>query len=221
MFTKEVFLNPFSDLWSGIVVFLPKLLIALLVFILGWVVAKIVYKAIVKLAKTLKVDERVKPMAGAIERAGYKLKVGNIIGFLVKWFIIIGALTISLELLGLQSTKGLLIGIIAYIPQVVIAIFVLMAGIVVADFVKKIVQGSTKMLNVKSATFLSNLAKTTVVIFTALVSLNVIGFNSEVINILFMGTVAMVALAGGLAFGLGGQKAAAEAIEDIKSSMHK
>jgi hypothetical protein len=221
MFTKEVFLNPFSELWSGILVFIPKFIVALVVFIIGWVIAKVVYKAIVKLAKTLKIDEKVRPMAGGIERAGYKLKIGNVIGFLVKWFIVIGALTIALDLLGLESTKGLLIGIIAYIPQVVIAIFVLMAGMAVADFVKKLVQGSTKMLNVKSATFLSNLAKTTVVIFTALLSLNVIGFNSEIINILFMGAVAMIALAGGLAFGLGGQKAAAEAIEDIKASMHK
>jgi len=221
MFTKEVFLNPFSELWSGILVFIPKFIVALVVFIIGWVIAKVVYKAIVKLAKTLKIDEKVRPMAGGIERAGYKLKIGNVIGFLVKWFIVIGALTIALDLLGLESTKGLLIGIIAYIPQVVIAIFVLMAGMAVADFVKKLVQGSTKMLNVKSATFLSNLAKTTVVIFTALLSLNVIGFDSEIITILFMGAVVMIALAGGLAFGLGGQKAAAEAIEDIKASMHK
>ena len=221
MFTKEIFLNPFIDLWNGVVATLPRIIVALVVFILGWVIAKVVYRLVVKFAKAIKIDEAVKPMAGAIERAGYKLQIGKVIGFLAKWFIVIGALVISLEFLGLQTTKGLLIGIIAYIPQVVIAIFVLMAGMIVADFVKKLVQGSTKMLNVKSASFLANLAKTTVVIFTALISLNVIGFNSEVINILFMGAVAMVALAGGLAFGLGGRDAAADAIKDIKESMHK
>ena len=221
MFTKEMFLNPFAELWSGVVTILPKLIIAIIVFIIGWLVAKIVYKAIIKLGKTLKIDEVVKPMAGAIERAGYSLKIGKSIAFLVKWFIVIGSLVISLDLLGLQTTKGLLTGIIAYIPQVIIAIFVLIAGISLANFTKKIIKGSTSMLNIKSAAFMANIARVALIIFTILISLNVVGFNSEIINILFMGAVAMIALAGGLAFGLGGQKAAAEAIEDVKKSMYK
>ena len=77
------------------------------------------------------------------------------------------------------------------------------------------------MLNVKSAAFLSNLARVAIMVFTVLIALNVMQVNSATINTLFTGFVAMFALAGGLAFGLGGQKAAAEAIEDIKSAMHK
>jgi hypothetical protein len=221
MFTKEMFLNPFIELWNGIVAVLPKLIVAIIVFIIGWLVAKVVYKAIVKLGKKIKIDEAVKPMAGAVEKAGYSLKIGKTIAFLVKWFIVIGTLVVSLDLLGLQTTKGLLTGIIAYIPQVIIAIFVLMAGVALANFTKKIIKGSTSVLNVKSAGFLANLARITLIIFTVLISLNVIGFNSEIINILFMGAVAMVALAGGLSFGLGGRDAAAEVIREVKSSMHK
>ncbi len=221
MFTKEMFLNPFIDLWGGLVATLPKLIVALVVFIIGWIIAKIIYKAIVKLGKALRVDDAVRPMAGAIERAGYKLKIGKSIGFLAKWFVIIATLIVSLDILGLQTTKGLLIGIIAYIPQVIIAIFVLMAGVVVASFVKKLIKGSTKMLNIRSAAFLGNLSRLAIVTFTALVSLNVIGFNSEIINVMFTGAVAMIALAGGLAFGLGGRDAAANFIDDMKNSMHR
>lgn len=220
MFTKEIFLSPFADLWSGIVIILPKLILAIVIFTLGWLIAKVVYKVIVKLGEKLKIDEAVKPMAGAIEKAGYTLKIGKSIAFLVKWFIVIGSLIISLDLLGLNTTRSLLAGIIAYIPQVIIAIFVLLAGVSLANFTKDIIKGSTALLNVKSAGFLANIARVTLVIFTILISLNIIGFNSEIINILFMGAVAMIAIAGGLAFGLGGQRAAAEAIEDMKKSMH-
>lgn len=221
MFTKEVFLSPFADLWNGIVAVLPRLVVAVVIFTIGWLIAKVVYKAIIKVGKKLKLDEAVKPMAGAIEKAGYSLKIGKSIAFLVKWFIVIGSLIIALDLLNLGTTKGLLAGIISYIPQVIIAIFVLVAGIALANFIKKLIKGSTSVLNVKSAGFLANLSRITLIIFTVLISLNVIGFNSEVINILFMGAVAMIALAGGLAFGLGGQKAAAEAIEDVKRTINK
>ena len=104
---------------------------------------------------------------------------------------------------------------------VIIAIFVLIAGIVLANFVKRLIKSSTAVLNIKPAGFLANLARIALIVFTVLISLNIIGFNSDIINIIFMGAVAMIALAGGLAFGLGGQKAAAEAIEDIKRTMHK
>ncbi len=221
MFTKEMFLSPFINLWDGIVAILPRLIVAIIVFTVGWLIAKVIYKAIIKLGKKIKIDEAVKPMAGAIEKAGYSLKIGRSIAFLVKWFIVIGSLVISLDLLNLETTKNLLTGIVSYIPQVIIAIFVLISGIVLANFVKKLIKSSTTVLNIKSAGFLANLARIALIIFTVLISLNIIGFNSEIINIIFMGAVAMVALAGGLAFGLGGQKAAAEAIEDIKRTMHK
>ena len=221
MFTKEMFISPFAELWNGIVAVLPKLIVAIIIFTVGWLIAKIIYKTIVKIGNKLKLDEAVKPMAGAIEKAGYSLKIGKAIAFLVKWFVIIGSLVVALDILGLRTTKGLLTGIIAYIPQVIIAIFVLLAGVSLANFVKNIIKGSTAVFNVKSAGFLANLARVTLVIFTVLIALNIIGFNSEIINILFMGAVAMVALAGGLAFGLGGRDAAAQAIEDFKKSMRK
>lgn len=119
MITKEVFLNPFMDLWDGIASTLPRLVIALIIFFVGWFIAKIVYRAIVKLSKTLKLDTLTKPVAGTFERAGYKFNLGKIIAFLVKWFVIIGTLIISLEILGLSGVANLLKGIVVtQIPQV-------------------------------------------------------------------------------------------------------
>ncbi len=216
-----MFFNPFISLWNGIIAVLPKLIVAIIVFVIGWIIAKIIYKALIKIGKSLKLDELVKPMAGAFEKAGYKLSLTKAIAFLVKWFVAIGFLVVALDVLGLQTTKLLLLGIIAYIPQVIIAIFVLIAGVVLANFTKKLIQGSTKVLRVKSATFLSNLARVVIIVFTALIALDIIGLKSQFINILFIGVVAMFALAGGLAFGLGGRDAAAKLLEKFYDSMNK
>ena len=217
----EVLTQPFVDLWGSLVEGLAYLVPALIVFAIGLFVAKVVYKALVKLFSASKVDDLVKPFAGAVERAGYKLSIGNVIGWLAKWFIIIASLMISLDIMGLDSTRGLLTGIISYIPQVIIAVLVLFAGFLLADFSKKIIKGSTKMLNFRSAAMLGNIARVSILVFTVLIVLNLLGIGREIINILLIGFVAMIALAGGLAFGLGGRDAAAKAIEQAKSNLHR
>jgi len=219
MFTKEMFLNPFVVLWSQTMAVLPKLIVAIIIFVFAWFVAKIVYKVVVKIANKIHLDDAVKPFIGAMERSGYKFSLGRVIAFLVKWFIIIAGLIIALDILQLQGTKIILIGLISYIPQVIISVFILLAGVSLAEFTKKVVQGSAAFLNVKSATFLANIARTIIIIFTVLITLDLLIPNSVIINTLFTGVVFMLALAGGLAFGLGGKDAAKEAIEDMKHLM--
>ncbi|MCA9352780.1 hypothetical protein KC901_01205, partial [Patescibacteria group bacterium] len=185
----EVLTRPFADLWYSFVEGLAYLVPALIVFVVGLFVAKIVYKALVKIFSATKVDDLVKPFAGAVERAGYKLRVGNVIGWLAKWFIIIASLMIALDILGLNAMRDILTNIIAYIPQVIIAVLVLFAGFLLADFSKKIIKGSTKMLNFRSAAMLGNIARVSILVFTVLIVLNLLGIGREIINILLIGFV--------------------------------
>lgn len=220
---REIYIRPFQELWATIAIGLPKIILAILVFIIGWIIAHLMYKAVVKVINSMKLDEALEPtgLGKALERTGHNLHVGKIIGFLVQWFIIIAFLILSLDLLNLETTKQLLTGIVSYIPQVILSTFVLFIGFIVADFVKKLVSGSSKMVNFKSAGVVASVAKTAILVFTFLIVLNMLGIGQEIINILFIGVVAMLSLAGGLAFGLGGRDAAAKAIEDIKHNMHK
>ena len=220
MFSSEMFVQPFADMWSQVALFVPKFIFALVVFIIGMIIAKTLYKLIVK-AFGSKLDAMVRPVAGAIERAGYKLRVGHIIGWLVKWFFIIVTLMISLDILDLDRIQSFLALIVSFIPDVIIAAFVLFAGYVLGDFVKKLVKGSTKMLNFKSAAMLGNLARTVIIVFACIVALSQVGIGTTIINTLLTGFVAMIAIAGGLAFGLGGKDAAKDAIEQAKKAMHK
>ena len=220
MLTTDMLLNPFIVLWQQTIIILPRILLALIVFIFGWFVAKLVYKVIVKIAKKIKLDSAVTPFMKAMERSGYRFSLGRAIAFLVKWFIIISFLVVALDILQLGGLKLILIRLVAYIPQVIISILILLAGVALAEFTKKLVLGSAIFFNVKSAAFFANLSKAIIIIFSVLIALyNLI--PSPIINTLFTGVVFMLALAGGLAFGLGGKDAARDAIEDVKQLMKK
>ena len=219
MFNTEILLAPFFELWAQIAVWFPKLLLALVVLILGFFIARVVYKAIVKLFGS-KLDAAIRPLVGAVERAGYHVKIGHVIGWILKWFIIVAVVLLALDLLELSAARELLVVIVAYIPKVVWAMIVLLGGFVLADFVKKITKASTKMLNVKSSAILANMSRFAVIAFSLLLALDMLGLG-QFFEILFIGLVAMLSLAGGLAFGLGGKDAAAKAIEDAKHALHK
>jgi len=221
--TNEIYTRPFVELWSAIAYSLPRIVLAIVVFLIGWIIASLVYKGVVKLVKSLKIDQALEPtgLSSAFQRAGHPLNVGKVIGFLVKWFIIIAFVVLALDLLELNSIKQLLMGIASYIPQVILAAFVLFVGFIVADFVKKLVSGSSKLLNFHSSALLGSITRIAILVFTILIVLNMLGIGDEIVNILFIGIVGMLSLAGGLAFGLGGRDAAAKAIEKFKHEIHK
>ena len=221
--TNEIFVRPFVELWAAIAYSLPRIVLAIVVFLIGWIVAHLVYKGVVKLIKSFKIDQALEPtgLSTAFRRAGHPLNVGKVIGFLVKWFIIIAFVVLALDLLELNSIKQLLMGIVSYIPQVILAAFVLFIGFIVADFVKKLVAGSSKLLNFRSSAMLGSITRIAILVFTILIVLNMLGIGDEIVNTLFIGVVSMLSLAGGLAFGLGGRDAAARAIEKAKNEMHR
>jgi len=219
----EVLSSSFAEMWAIVAAGLPRLVIAIIVFAVGWIVAGLLYKVVVKIIKSLRIDSALRPtgMARAFERAGHPLNTGRILGFLVKWFVIIAFLVTVLDYLGLDQANSLLRGLVSYIPSVIGAVVVLLGGFVLGGFVKKLIKGSTKMFNINSASFLGNVARVSIVIFAFLVAFNLLGIGREIINILFIGVIAMLSLAGGLAFGLGGRDAASSALEDMKKEFHK
>lgn len=217
----DIITRPFVELWASLVEGFARFLPALLVFIIGLLIANLVYKAVVKLFAMAQLDSLVRPFTGAVERAGYRVRIGHIIGWLAKWFIIIASAILALDIMNLESGRDLLMGIVYYIPQVIVAILVLFVGFILADFVKKLIMGSTKMLNFKSAAMLGNIARMVIIVFAVLVALRTVGVASDLIYILFVGIVGMISLAGGLAFGLGGRDAAKEAIEKAKRDLHR
>ena len=218
----QVFSSSLQSVWLGFANFVPNLIIAIVVFIIGWVLGSVVGRAIAQVVSALKIDKLFQG-AGAEEvlnRAGIKLNVGGFIGWIIKWFIIVVFLMTSLEVLGLQQVNSFLREVVlAYLPQVVIAALILILATVVADFIRKVVSGAAKAANVKGANMVASISYYAIWIFALIIALSTLGIAPQFMQILFTGIVAMLAIAGGLAFGLGGRDAAQKSIENLSEGM--
>ena len=218
----DVLTRSFQELWTGIIAFIPNIIVALIIFILGWLIGAALGRVVAQVIRSLKVDAALKStgLNDAVERAGFKLDIGAFIGALVKWFFIIVFLVASLDVLGLSQVNIFLQSVVlGYLPQVIVAALILLVGAIVADLACKGVAGAAKAAHVKSAGFAVSVAKWSIWIFALLAALDQLQVASAFVQTLFTGVIVAISLAFGLAFGLGGQEAAARAIEKMKSEM--
>ena len=217
----DVFSRSLQDVWVGVASFLPGLIIALIIFAIGWVLASLVEKLVESLFKSIKVDAALKS-AGfeeVVKRAGHNLNSGLFVGSLVKWFVIIVFLMASFDILGLGQVNGFLRDVVAYLPQVIIAVLILMVAVVIANAMQKIVVAYARAGHVKSAELLGRVTKWAIWIFAALTALYNLGIAPGLIQTIVMAIFAGAALALGLAFGLGGKDVAQRLVERTAHSL--
>ncbi|MCC7004704.1 hypothetical protein IT397_02185 [Candidatus Nomurabacteria bacterium] len=193
--------------------FAPKLVLAVVVFLLGWIIAIGISTLVAQIIKFVRLDNLLKmaSLEEVTKRAGINLNSGRFLGELVRWFLVIIVLMASFEILGLVQVNDFLkTGVLPYIPQVIAAVLILLVSVVIADFMRKVVSGAAQAAGVKSSAFLGSVAKWAIWIFAILAALVQLQIAVSIINILFTGVVVALALALGLSFGLGGQEAAAK-----------
>ncbi|MFA5888955.1 MAG: hypothetical protein WCW47_03400 [Candidatus Paceibacterota bacterium] len=218
----QVLNNSFQGLWTGVIGFIPNLIVAIVIFCIGWAIGVLVCKGIAHFMKMIKFDEALQKAGfeGFIRKAGLNLNSGNFLGSLVKYFIIIVFLIASFDVLGLnQVTAFLQQVVIGYLPQLIIAVLMLLVGGVVGDVLSRIVVASARSANLSQANFLGSVSKWAVWVFAVLVALSQMGIAGAFIQTIFTGLVVAISLALGLSFGLGGQNAAARAIDKISDSI--
>lgn len=214
----DVFTQSFQEIGSGIIGFIPNLFVSLVIFIIGWVFGAVLGRVISQLIKSIKIDNilREAGFEDVFNRAGFNLDAGRFIGGLVKWFIILIFLIASLEILGLnQVTLFLQTVVLGYLPDVIIAVLILLLAAVIAEITENIIVGSAKAAKFTSANFLGNVAKWSIWIFAFLAALSQLGVATAFVQTLFTGVVIAFSLAIGLSFGLGGQEAASRYIDKI------
>lgn len=218
----EVLTLSFQNLWMGIVNFVPNLVIAIVILILGWLIGALFGRAIWQVFRSLKVDEALRRAGfeSFLRRGGMNLDTGAFIGGLVKWFIILVFLIAAFDVLGLSQVNLFLREVvIAYLPRVLVAALVLLVAGVIGDITERVVVTAAKTAEVRSAHFAGAIAKWSIWIFALLVALSQLGIAAAFSQTLFTGVVIALALALGLSFGLGGQEAAGRFIERLRSDM--
>jgi small-conductance mechanosensitive channel len=210
-----------QSVWKGILMFLPKLIGAIIVFVIGWFVALGVGRLITEILKRIKLD-RFFEKAGwkeALEKAEIKVTVSGFIGEICKWILVIVFLLAAVEILGLEEFAEFLRQIILWLPNLIVAVAIFIVAVIVAELLEKIIKASVKKMEISYVGFFGGLVKWAIYIFAGLAILYQLGVAKEIVNALIFGIIATLSLALGLAFGLGGKDAAAKLIEEIKKKI--
>lgn len=214
----------FQSLWMGVISFIPNLIVAIIIFIIGWIISALLGRLIAQIIQSLSVDKvlRRTGVEKTLNKAGFQLNSGKFIGALVKWFVIVVFLVASFDVLGLvQVNQFLQQVVLLYLPRVIASVLILLVAAVIAEAVESLVKGSAKMADVKVSKFLGVIARWAIWVFAILMALYQMGVAATFIQTIFTGLVVALSLAIGLAFGLGGKDAAGDAIEKFKRNIGK
>lgn len=207
---------------QGALGIIPAIIVALIVFILGVLIAGILGRLVTELAQAIKLDAVLTQtgLREALHRGGIDMNAGKFIGGFIKWVVILAFLVTSLEIVGLTQVTLFLTDILGYVPQVIAAAIIIVVTAVIAEFLKKLVAGSTRAAALGGAEFSASVAKATVWVFGVIVALQELGLPTALFQIVITGVIAGLALAFGLSFGLGGRDTAARIIEKKYNEMH-
>ncbi|EKE25848.1 MAG: TM helix protein [uncultured bacterium] len=217
----EAVTNSLLGLWGRFVNFFPTLLGAVLVFVLGILIASVIGKVVERIVRALRID-------GAIERLtiseklrehGIEITLSSFMGKIFQWFLILVFLMAATDIIGLDQVTSFLNSVLIYLPNVVVATIVLTIAFLLGNLMYAIVRSSTKAAGVMSAALLATLIRWAIVTFGLLAALIQLGIATSLVNTLFTGLVAAFSLAIGLAFGLGGRDEAALILKKIREEI--
>lgn len=206
---------------QGFFNFIPSLIGAIIVFVIGWFIAIIIGKLVAEVLSRLtlnKIFERT-GWQEALQKAEIKVNPSDFIGAIIKWILVIVFLLAAVEILGFPEFAGFLRSVISWLPNLLVAVVIFVVAVILADISEKLVRVSVKKIGVDYVGFLGAGVKWAIYIFALLAILVQVGVAPSIINTLLVGFVATIALAFGLAFGLGGRDAAAKIIEDIRKKI--
>lgn len=214
----------FEQLLLELAAVIPNLLLAIVLLILGWVVGAGLGRLVARAAHSLKIDDalRAASVDKVVTRAGFHFSSGGFLGGLVKWFIIAIFFVVALDILNLNQVNVFLSEVVFfYLPQVIVAVLILLVGAVVAEFVKNVATGAAQAADIGSPYFVGSVARWSIWIFAVLAALDQLSVASAFVQTLFTGIVVAISLALGLAFGLGGRDAAARYIDRVQGELSK
>jgi len=219
----EVTLQTLQNAWQGFLNFLPLFIVAVIIFIVGWFISVGVGKLVTEILKRIKFNQLFEKEAwrSALEKAEIKVDPSGFIGAIVKWVLVVLFLLIAVEILGLTELADFLRSVLNYLPNVVVAALIFVVTVIVVDIVEKVVRAAVESIKVGYGHLVSVIVKWSIWVFAVLAILHQLGIARPFMETLFTGLIAVLVIAGGLAFGLGGKDLAAELLQDLKRKVKK
>ena len=192
--------------------FLPKLLLAIIILVAGWLLAKFIKMAVVKGLQAINFHVLTEKAGidGFLKQGGIKSGMAGVLGILGYWLVILMTLMVAFNGLGLTYVTELVSQIVMFIPKVVVAVLILAVGLYFARFISQIVSAYSKNVGMEDAELLGRIAQYAIMVFVVLIALDQVNVVTDIIRQTFMLLLAGIVLALALAFGIGGQKAAGD-----------
>ncbi len=212
-----VTVNALFDLWGSFLNFIPELVGALLVFIIGWLISAGVGKLIADILKRLRFNQIFERgnWKSALDKAELRVDPAGFIGAIVKWVLVIVFLLAAVEILGLTQFAIFLQSVLAYLPNVIVAALIFAVAVIIADIVEKILRAAAESAQFSHGGIIGAIVKWSIWTFAIIAMLTQLGVATALLQTLFTGLVALIVVAGGIAFGLGGKDTASALLQDM------
>jgi len=195
---------------------IPKVLGFIVILVVGWLVASLVEKAVAALLRTVNFNSLAERsgFSDFVRKSGTGADASVMIGGIAKWFVRLIALVVAFDALGLPAVSDVLRQLLLWLPNLVVALVALVIGGIAASALSRVVRGAAAEGGLGNPDLLARIASVAVWAFAIVVAVNQIGIATTLVNILFTATIGAVALALGLAFGLGARDTAGEIVRN-------
>jgi hypothetical protein len=197
--------------------FLPNFIAGLIILLIGIIVGSIVKRIVLSIFDALKLESYLHRYG--IPEGKKEYSWANILSEVARWFVIVVFLIPTADVWGLPQITTVLDTFLLYLPNVFVAAIIGIVGFAFAGLVHDVVLGSARGISPDVANMMASVARWAIVVFVILAVLTQLGVAADLVRILFTGFVAMVALAGGIAFGLGGQDSARAILETLRKKL--
>lgn len=215
--TADAFRASLAGALNTLLSAIPRIIGFALVLIVGWIISSLLARGVEALLHAVKFNDlaRRSGFAGFVEKTGVRDDSAGVIASIVKWFVRLITLVVAFDMLGLPAVSSVLQQLLLWLPNLVVALVVLVIGGLAANALSRLVRGASAEAGFSNPEMLATVTRIAVWGFTIVVAISQLGIATTLINTLVIGLVGAFTIAFGLAFGLGGRDRAAQILDRI------
>lgn len=219
----DVFLASLTSFSTKLAAFLPQLIAALVLLFLGWIAAKLIRAAFRKFLKVVHFDalSEKSGVEAFLKQGELNVSLAGVLAELIYWLVMLVVIVLVSDSLGLTKVTELFNRVALYIPNIIIAIIVLVFGTLLARAVNRVIFAYLKNIGVDGALTLSTISEYAIQIFVVFVALEQLNIGTQLLTTAFAIGFGAVALALAIAFGLGGKDWAADILYRVSNKKRK
>jgi hypothetical protein len=222
-YLNVVVIDPVKAMSVKIWSYIPAIAGAIVILVVGWLIAKVIEAVVVRVLKAVKLDSASEKagISNVLAQGEIKMSLSELIGAVVYWLILLIVIATTLDALNLKIASELLTRVVGYVPNILGAIFILILGAFVANFVGAVVRTAGNNAGIKNTKMLSQIAQTILVIFAVIIAIEQLQIATTLLVLSVNIILVSIGLGAAIAFGLGCKDIAGKAMQDIINSMKK